>query len=1076
VSNFLSAFPAPFLEDIVSGRCLPFIGAGFSLNAKLPPGKQLPDWDGLGKMAAQSLPDYPYINALDTLSAYEHTFTRKKLVEFLNQALLLEDIQPAATHAAFCRLPFPQVVTTNFDLLLEQAYAQLPKYCLPQVSEALLTAGNSNAGVRLLKLHGDLHHPDRLVVTENDYAGFLRKFPLLATHFSALLIDHSLLFIGYSADDPDFQQLRSYVNTALGDFSQPAYVLQVDANKQVVERYERRGVKVINLPREPDLSYAETLELVFRELLDYWQKQLNPAQDTRHSYTIVSSPAANAGTDRRQAELIWLENLQDKLQTPYTPLAGESRQTRKKLRSIPSTLIQHAQLEHLSKVASKDQPEQRKEYTDIQTAFALIPRAVLLGEPGAGKSTSLHKLAGLCLSKALADPVEPIPLFIPLGDWREPQQHFASFLAQKVGGLAPHLPELLQSRRCVLLLDGLNEPPSAERAQKAGQLKHWLTQTPQNKVSCYVSCRDLDYTLDLQLGLDSIRIRPLEPLSIRDFIRDYWPLLTGNPDQAAADQLFWELGGGEELRQTWLAWQRADANEHQFWSSEDIPRENPNVYSKTTAKQDNIWKQAVHSQHSLMKLAANPFMLSMLIVVYISCEELPKNRAALFALFVDRLLAREDLSARQAELQAGLKRLAWAMQQLAASSERTVQTTLARQQALAYADEPLLQQAARANLLDAGDDVRFSHQLLQEYFTASMMQEQLELKLLAAESLWPGGEFWKPSGWEEATLLLAGLPGVSSGKFARWLAPVNPELLARCALKLENPGEPAVINALQQHWRDDAWLDTSRWPQPEARAGIARAFGLLQLDRRSGVGLNDQGWPDIAWAAIPAGEVVLEDKAGSFPVAAFHLARYPVTHSQFQSFIDDPDGYTDPRWWKGLAATPTTPETPYWSIANHPRETVSWYEAMAFCAWLTDKLGYAVTLPTEWQWQQAACSGRADFNYPWGADYQSGYANIDETVGNRGPHYLQRTTAVGIYPQGDSRQGVSDLSGNVWEWCLNGYYDPANIQIAGTFSRVLRGGSWISLNVSARASYRFNFAPVNRNYDIGFRVCCVSPI
>jgi formylglycine-generating enzyme required for sulfatase activity len=149
---------------------------------------------------------------------------------------------------------------------------------------------------------------------------------------------------------------------------------------------------------------------------------------------------------------------------------------------------------------------------------------------------------------------------------------------------------------------------------------------------------------------------------------------------------------------------------------------------------------------------------------------------------------------------------------------------------------------------------------------------------------------------------------------------------------------------------------------------------------------------------------------------------------------------------------------------------------MAFCAWLSDRLGYAVRLPAEWEWQQAACSGNPQFDYPWGAEYCSGCANIDETEDKAGQDYLQRTTAVGLYPQGNSLQGASDLSGNVWEWCLNEYGKPSNIQPDGTEPRVVRGGSWTFNQDYARASFRYSSYPEFRYDRIGFRVCCLSPI
>jgi hypothetical protein len=274
MADYINHFPAPFLDDIVRGRCLPFVGAGFSLNAKTPRGKKMLDWDGLGKQVAAALPEYQYTTALEALSAYSHEFSRVKLVEFLSSALFIASIQPGKTHDEFCRLPFERVVTTNFDFLLEQAYTRLNRYCIPLVAEDQLAVGDPQAGVRLLKLHGDLHHPNRLVVTEEDYDAFLNNLPLLATHLASLLIDHTALFIGYSLDDPDFRQIWQVVKERLGALRRPAYVLQVGAPANLVARYERRGVKVINLPKSSSKTYAEVLEAVFRELREYWTSQV----------------------------------------------------------------------------------------------------------------------------------------------------------------------------------------------------------------------------------------------------------------------------------------------------------------------------------------------------------------------------------------------------------------------------------------------------------------------------------------------------------------------------------------------------------------------------------------------------------------------------------------------------------------------------------------------------------------------------------------------------------------------------------------------------------------------------------
>lgn len=244
------------------------------MNAITPSGLQMPDWEALGRGIAESLPDYQYTTALEALSAYAHEYSRAKLVEFLNGALLVDVAQPGSAHEAFCQLPFERVVTTNFDFLLEQAYSALSRYCLPLISEGQLAVGSVQAGVRLLKLHGDLHHPARLVVTEEDYDSFLSRYPLLATHLSSLLIENTAFFIGYSLDDPDFRQIWQVVKERLGRLRRPAYVIQIEAAPHITARYERRGVKVINLPRSHPRSYGDILEISFRELLEYWSGSL----------------------------------------------------------------------------------------------------------------------------------------------------------------------------------------------------------------------------------------------------------------------------------------------------------------------------------------------------------------------------------------------------------------------------------------------------------------------------------------------------------------------------------------------------------------------------------------------------------------------------------------------------------------------------------------------------------------------------------------------------------------------------------------------------------------------------------
>lgn len=267
-AKYLLHFPKPVLDDLVTGKWLPVIGAGMSLNAVVPTGKKMPLWAAMSKELTDELSDFSATSVLDGISAYEHEFGRARLIERLSEILLVGDAQPGNAHKEFCTIPFDIVCTTNFDFLLERQYDLTPRYVYPVVDEEQLSINSGNAGTLLLKVHGDLRHPSRLIVTEADYDGFLANYPLLATYLSNQLITKTAVFIGYSLDDPDFRQLWHVVSERLGRTRRMAYTMAVNAHTADIARFERRGVKVINLPGSRD-KYGEVLAATFKELREY---------------------------------------------------------------------------------------------------------------------------------------------------------------------------------------------------------------------------------------------------------------------------------------------------------------------------------------------------------------------------------------------------------------------------------------------------------------------------------------------------------------------------------------------------------------------------------------------------------------------------------------------------------------------------------------------------------------------------------------------------------------------------------------------------------------------------------------
>ena len=237
-------------------------------------------------------------------------------------------------------------------------------------------------------------------------------------------------------------------------------------------------------------------------------------------------------------------------------------------------------------------------------------------------------------------------------------------------------------------------------------------------------------------------------------------------------------------------------------------------------------------------------------------------------------------------------------------------------------------------------------------------------------------------------------------------------------------------------------------------------------DPRFGVGLRSDSLPDIVWIDIPGGRIKLEDINHVFEVKPFRMAKYLVTNAQFEAFIKAEDGYRNEEWWRGMEKSDAAAE-PNWQEANAPRETVSWFEAVAFCRWLSHRTRSTIHLPTEWEWQQGATGGDLTRKYPWSGEWDTSRCNSTESR-------LNRTAAVGLYPHGATQQGVMDMAGNLWEWCLNKFKHPEapeSLRIDESHrERVVRGGSWNNRPVGLRVSTRNRFKAVYRPYFIGFRL------
>ncbi|MCX5386865.1 SUMF1/EgtB/PvdO family nonheme iron enzyme [Streptomyces sp. NBC_00083] len=783
----------------------------------------------------------------------------------------------------------------------------------------------------------------------------------------------------------------------------------------------------------------------------------------------------------------------------------------------------------------------RERVPDISTVARRYNTFVVLGEPGAGKTTVLCKLALEAAETRLRTGAGRLPLLVTLADYRDytdPYAFVADQARQRLGdSVSVH--DLLARGELLLLVDSLNEMPRTGDQEFRGKIRAWrdfVNRWPENQF--IFSCRQRDYSEPL--GVQQVEIDPLDDARIRLFLEQY-------------------LG---------------DESAESFWT-------------RITAGRDN-----------LVSLARNPYLLTMLTAIYLFEGDLPTNRALLFTNFIEVLFRRESSKGHadwppQTVLFTALAQLAWSM---LASGEGTKLSYSAMAQLLRHqVDAPpdsgytpsdvIIQLGLATSLLEshAGaegeEEIFFYHHLLQEAMAAREMLRRwrsgqdltpqvavarLAVDMPDAGPLGPNEPLPPPpsSGWEETTILAAGLAQDATA-FIESVRGVNPVLAARCVLE----AGVATTDSLRSLLVADLQREMSD-PAVHLRARImaGNVLGELGDGRFEQLTVDDRPVCLGRLVEVPGGKArngstgrvtrqlareghgfgKEEEPRHLVRLTAYRIGVHPVTNGEYRRFVED-DGYrksgcwteagrawlrgenpgggpeaeflnlrrhlsVDPstvaRWqqtpgaskeiagWRALVSEsdqraideledyyarrsrtrPAFWEDERYGRANHPVVGVTWYEAMAYCAWLTVQLklagrlarGHAVRLASEAEWEHAA-KGFGSPAYPWGRKGDSRFANTREGR-------VLGPTPVGTYAVTRSPFGCADMAGNVWEWTHSLHrpypYDPADGREDenGHGYRVVRGSSWIDPQLYGRCAYRGRHPPDFFDYDQGFRV------
>ncbi|RRR74980.1 MAG: hypothetical protein EI684_05825 [Candidatus Viridilinea halotolerans] len=580
-------------------------------------------------------------------------------------------------------------------------------------------------------------------------------------------------------------------------------------------------------------------------------------------------------------------------------------------------------------------------FTDLRDGLACYDHMLLLGPPGGGKTTALWRLALDSAESGLEDANARLPVFVRLGGLQPGQSlrdllhaDLASAVFVDANGLrfpleghralAGLLDELLSEGNLILLWDGLNEVARSRFATVAQELDAFRRAHPGciggPRNTSVTTCRADDHALLLEASdgdpypVQRVRIEGLDSDTIQ--------------------QMVVGLLGAE----------RGKA----------------------------LLKALTEPAHAaLAELARTPLLLTMLCEVYDATSELPRNRGQLLKRFVSHRWKWEQERRPEGWIAAEVQERALARLAYAITESSGRGTSVSLSWATWYLPvgraidlTELLRQAQAADLIELlgdGAQLRFSHQLVQEYFAAV----ELRAKLQAAtqQGAWPlvGGvvqtlrlrQYARPgvrTGWEETLLLLAGLDG--EGSLASTLIRTfldDPLRAAQLAIASDQALAPElqaeVTNALERMYRDtnlpherriDAGSHYSTLTYPWLPVTLKE--WQRELARRN----QRFGTPEGYFCYIPAGTYRIggwegKKAAVDLTLPAFWIARLPITVAQFARFVAEgyrDDGYwtANGLYWRGERIAPYEWGNPPLSAANQPVLHVSWYEASAFCA------------------------------------------------------------------------------------------------------------------------------------------------
>ena len=256
------------------------VGAGFSRSAATTQdiNKKMPIWANLAKKIAEELGEEEHTDALRLAQMYQDYFGKQTLYDLLKNEIDDEIWQPAELYQQLLTLPWTEVLTTNWDTLLERAARDIhePIYDIVNKQEDLACCHSP----RIVKLHGTINLSSDLIFTQEDYRHYPKKYGIFVNFVRQVFVENELCLIGFSGDDPNFLQWIGWVRDNLQSNARRIYLVGALNLSSAKRKYlESLNVAPIDLSElvddidDKDLKHKTAIELFLTQLSSFKVKK-----------------------------------------------------------------------------------------------------------------------------------------------------------------------------------------------------------------------------------------------------------------------------------------------------------------------------------------------------------------------------------------------------------------------------------------------------------------------------------------------------------------------------------------------------------------------------------------------------------------------------------------------------------------------------------------------------------------------------------------------------------------------------------------------------------------------------------